>query len=202
MLIKVRETEVELPNDSDSIEHISKLVNEALEDKAVYFSHFIVDGVEVFEEYQLYFEENIARIQEVEAVMKSIEEFILGLTLSIESYIARALPEVEALADELYQGKQSIGSEKTLQFVEGMQWVFQAVGTIDQTEKKSPAWGEVLVQAVKLEASLQEVEEALQNEDEVLFADILQYEITPGLNDLYNKVTSIINEEGMRHDIN
>lgn len=202
MIVQIQDREVELENNMSSIDEITNLVHEALSDKEIFFSHFVIDGVEVYDDYALYFEEHLNGIESVEVVLKSVREFVSDVCLSLATYLERALPEMERLSDSLYQGEKTIGSEESLQLVEGLDWVFQAISTVDQSTKKPATWDDVIAKAVVIQNAFQEVVEAMENKDDVLFADIVQYEITPALQEIKETINKTLDEEGMRDTMN
>lgn len=202
MIVQIQDREVELENNMSSIDEITNLVHEALSDKEIFFSHFVIDGVEVYDDYALYFEEHLNGIESVEVVLKSVREFVSDVCHSLASYLERALPEMKRLSDSLYQGEKTIGSEESLQLVEGLDWVFQAISTVDQSTKKPATWDDVIAKAVVIQNAFQEVVDAMENKDDVLFADIVQYEITPALQEIKETINKTIDEEGMRDTFN
>lgn len=193
----IQDLSIELENEHKSIHEITNIVNERLKhEDGMYFSHFVVDGEEVYEDLELYFEERIKDIKEATAVMKPISLFVSELLASGYEYLERALPEIHTLTSELYSGKLNETKNKLSQFIEGLEWIYQLISTIDRLDAERPQiWDEVLVKSVSLESVFRNLEEAMRNENEIELADFIQYEITPVLEDIKIDIKKIMNEE-------
>jgi hypothetical protein len=202
MIVKLLEHTLEYDNKPSSIEEIFAKINEQLNDSDHHFSHLIIDNEEVYENHDAYIFENVEQINQIEVKVKSIKEFVNELLLSIEEYLHRALPEVEILVDEFYQGPKPESWEKFNQLLQGIQWLDQVIITIDQSKFTPKNWDDYLKISASLKAELQNMEEAVENKDMILIADIIQYEIIELLKSYEESVKTTIDQEGYHHDIN
>src|SRR5690606_23610073 len=107
-------------------------INDELKENKFYFSHLIIDGIAVYNDFEIYLSEQIDIIQSIEVVVKKVEEFINDLLLSAEEYLTNAIPEMKVLADEIYQ-KPEQTNEKFQQFLTALQWLNQMIETIGQS---------------------------------------------------------------------
>lgn len=202
MKFVIRDKNYDFNYKSEALQSMEDLVNSELKNKDYYFSHFNVDNTIVVDNYEQYFEENFQLIEKVEAIFKTVYEFVIDSLLSMESYLERSIPEIRIFVDELYSSEADIGSNKTLQLLEGVQWIHRAIKNIDQLEVRPKNWNDLLISVTSLEMIVKEMEEVFENQDTIVFADLLQYEIEPLLVDIQKKVATTIDEEGVRNGRN
>ena len=118
---------------------------------------------------------------------------------SAAGYLERARPEVENLSGEFYQGPTEETWGKLGQLLEGLQWLVEAVSTVDHyLPGKQPAsqWGVEFMEKTKM------LQEALDNSDHVLMGDLLQYEISPFFSTLEKEIKELLKTEGFTDDLN
>jgi len=184
-----------------STEKVIGIINDFLQDK-FYFSHFIVDGKEVMEDPEKYLLKHLLDINSIEIIALTAKEFINDLLMSTEEYIERAVPQIKTLTDEFYNNPSSTSWVELGRLFEGMQWISTMIETVDQSAVRPSKWTEVMVNYVIMQAELRNLEEALENTDTVLIADLLQYEILPIFESLLTETKMIIDTVGKRYDIN
>lgn len=188
-------------NDEESIDKMFGEILEKISETDLQFSHLVIDGEEVYENYGEYILERLNEVDTVEVVLKTVKELINETLLSTESYIKRAIPEIETIVDEFYQNPSQQTWEKLKQLIEGIQWIAQVILSIDQFEEKLANWEDYLTNLATLQNELPNLLEALQNQDTVLIGDIIQYEILPNFETLQKIVTDTIDNEGTRPDL-
>lgn len=184
-----------------SVEEIIQKINELLIDN-YYYSHFIVDGQVVYEDPEQYLLEELSAISKLEVIGRTAAEFTNDILLTAEEYLKRAKPEMTDLAEGFYQNP---GTEHWTNFsdmLEGIQWLNQIILSIDGINEQPGNWNAYLNLAAKLEMELGNLEEAVENSDYVLIADIIQYELIPLYESLINEINTTIDTEGTRNDVN
>ncbi|MGG4037819.1 hypothetical protein [Heyndrickxia ginsengihumi] len=187
----------EHPTVDDIIRKINDETNEQ-----TFFSYFIADGQEIYDDHELYLEDNLQNINHLMIVLKTVQELIGDILLSALDYIKRARPQVEALVDVFYQHADEEAWQSFSNFLEGLQWLNQSITITDQNEQKPKNWMQVLAATVSLQEVLLNLADALENKDEVLIADILQYEILPLLQRMQEEFETTIDQEGYLYDVN
>lgn len=200
MELLFQEESIQFDQDS-TVEQVIEQINILLDDSC-YFSHLIVDGVDVYEELEQYLNENLESIEKLELIARTANEFTNDILLSAEVYLQGALPELTKLADDFYNNPTSESWGNFSDMLEGMQWLNQIIVSIDQMNEKPQNWDEYLKLAATLEVELKNLEQAVENGDHVLVADIIQYEITPVYEGLEKEIQKTIDTEGSRHDAN
>lgn len=191
----------EYENHIDVLEEMVTQINQSVGESGYYFSHLIVDGVNIYQDHEVYMREKIESIQEVVVKVKSEKEMVNDLLLSTESYVANALPEIEKLADEFYGHPDENTWNKFNQFLEGVQWLVNMVASIDKSNYKLATGDEFFVASSTIENELKSLAEALENKDLILIADIIQYEMIPAMKALMNHAKKVIDEQGTRPDL-
>lgn len=186
---------------SPTMEEVIEQINELMGDK-FYFSHLIADRQEVTEAPEEYLLQNLTSITELEVIAFEAKQFVNDLLLSSEEYVERAMPHITDLSDAFYH---SPGRENWItlsELFEGIQWLASMITTVDQSIARPMNWDAVLEPATELQDELGELEEALENADTVLVADMLQYEVLPAFETFAVEIKKAIDTEGMRYDLN
>lgn len=179
---------------------IIKMINELNGDNIL--SHLIIDNIEIHNDLEEYIENNIKHIQVIQVISKSTKEFINDTLLLTETYLQNGKPMVEKLAENYYQ---SVSDEDRTQFqdlTEGLTWLTSTLVYIDTLKERPNNWEEYAVVYHELEKGIESLAEAVEDDDDVLIADILQYEISMIYERLNNLITETIDMEGSRPDAN
>lgn len=200
MKLLFQEQTVELNNDS-TIEHVIQHINELL-GKEYYFSHLIANGQEITEAPEEYLYQNLTSITELEVVAIEAKKFINDLLLSSEEYIERAMPHITDLFEAFYHNPNRDHWISLSELFEGIQWLASMITTVDHSIVKPQNWTAVFEPAMEMQEELGGLEEALENMDTVLVADILQYEVLPVFEVLAVEIKKANDTEGMRYDLN
>lgn len=202
MLVTINTKNKVFKNNIESINPLIIWIEEIVKDSKLHFSHMIIDGEEVFEQFDLVLSEKVTEIEEIKVVLKTEMELLNEIYLSGESYLTRALPEVNKLAESFYQGAGQ-DEWKTLElFIEGVSWLDQLFNMIDQLTKKPTNWDDFVVAFTKIRMELINLEDAIKANDQSLIADIINYECMPKMEELKLAFTACIDQEGERKDVN
>ncbi|WLR50592.1 hypothetical protein LC040_15195 [Bacillus tianshenii] len=202
MKLTLFEKTFDYENALSSIEEMFKDINEEIEKSDYLFSHLEIDGVEVYTDHDIYISEYIEHIQKVNVKVLKPESMLDDMMLQLESYLEGALPEVQLLVDDFYQGpsEKSWGNFELL--LEGLQWVNQFIGTVDQIIEDMNEKKQYLVHQASLVEEFRNLEEAIEAGDTILIADIIQYEIVPVMESVKKEITKEIDKKSIRKDVN
>lgn len=187
--------------ETPTIESVIGKINDLL-GSHFYFSHLIADGVEVTEAPEDYLLSNLSTVEELEVIAIEAKVFVNDLLLSSEEYAERAIPHITDLSDAFYHNPSKEDWLSLNELLEGIQWLTSMITTIDQSIARPQNWDEVVEAVAELQEELRTLEEALENMDTVLVADIVQYEILPVFETIAKEFKIAIDTEGMRHDLN
>ncbi|RXT04472.1 hypothetical protein [Ammoniphilus sp. CFH 90114] len=195
MLVKLLGESFIIPNEVKGLEQLFKEIGQLTRDSNLSLSSMIIDGIEVFEDYNGYIHERIESIQIIEVVLQTIEEMGNQILKSTADYLERAIPELNGLSDEFYQGPNNQTWGKFEQFLEGLQWISDTFSLMKGNQKLNDNLEQILTINQKVLNELAKLEEAVSSSDFTLVGDILTYEIVPLLEQLLNKLkTSVVQE--------
>ncbi|MBY0223495.1 MULTISPECIES: hypothetical protein [Sporosarcina] len=187
--------------DNATAENIIEQINNLLA-KDYYLSHFIADGAEVYEDHENYLNEHAEKIEKLEIIAKTVKEFVNDLLLSAEEYTQRAIPELAPLAEAFYDNPQPETWTTLDQLLGGLQWINEMLMTIGKSMAVPSNWQGYITISNKLQEDILSLAEAIENEDNVLIGDIIQYELLPNFEGLEKEIQLTMDNEGLRHDLN
>ncbi len=201
MQVKILDRVFTYENEPAVLERIFDTINEFLADTGLIFSHLKVDDTEVYADHYNYLKERIDRIELIEVEVRTVSEMLRDVLLTAEEYLEQALPEIELLAAEFYQGPSEESWARFQQLLEGVEWLNQLVTMIDQNKAKPGNWQDYTVMVDRLRDELQNLEEALENQDYVVMGDLLNYEIIPCFQEFRAIIKKTNTDEGKKNDL-
>lgn len=178
------------------IEKINELLKESY-----YFSHFIVDGIEVYEDHENYLIINLDRIEKLEVIAKKEKEFINDVLLSAEEYLKRAKPELAALPEGFYANPTTDTYASFDQLLGGLQWLDEMLSIVGSSYEHPESWEKFIGLSETMKSEIANLGEAVESSDNVLVADIIQYELIPIFEELELAIGTAIDTEGQRYDL-
>ncbi|RYL95804.1 hypothetical protein EWI07_01095 [Sporolactobacillus sp. THM7-4] len=157
---------------------ILQIINDYKDDHH-YLSHLIADGEEVYDQFESYLEKHVQEIKKLVVVTKTVDEFIDTNLQLAKNYLIKAIPLLSELSQSFYQAPLS-GDWHTLNdLFTGIEWLGKMEHAVEQTKKKPIGWSSLKESLAQIQQQLKEMEIALKNKDQVLIADLLQYEMLP-----------------------
>ena len=201
MIIHILGKSLEYENKQEVLDTIFKEIDNIVNSANMIFSHLIIDGQEVYNDFYDYFLDNMKNIQEVKVVTRTAKEAFEEILLSTIDYLNRAIPEIEVLSNEFYKTPSWESWGKLGDLLEGIKWIMDTFMIIDadfglkNIVNRYEDWNIYAEDIYKLNELLIEFEEILENSDFVSTADILSYEIIPLFNDMKKKLEKLISEE-------
>lgn len=198
MKVLMLDKEVELDNKRESVEEIISMINDKMSKGEYNFSHMIVDGEEIYDDFESYLEDNIKYISEVKLVMLTTKEIINDNLLTISEYIERAVPAINKLSDEFYKEPNVDDWRDIGDLFEGIAWILESFKGIDNLINLNDlvsnyeTWNEYAKEVYSLGEFVEELEGAMENEDIILLADLMSYEIVPIFENMNDKLKSLL----------
>ncbi|MBO8159607.1 hypothetical protein [Thermosyntropha sp.] len=110
---------------------------------------------------------------------------LLELLESLENYVPKLINASSDMAENIQSGNEGKAFLILKDYIEGIMWTVEAIDTIKSL-------GSQYLTEIELELlndKLKCFEEAMLNQDYVLLADILEYEIKEVLSDYLNTIT-------------
>lgn len=183
-----------------SSDEVVAKINELLE-RNYYFSHFIADGVDIYENHEDHLIVNVERIKKLEVIAKTEKEFLNDILLSTEAYLKRAKPELAILSDGFYSNPSPEIRSSFSHLMEGLQWLNKMFAVIDNSNERPTNWDTCMELAASMNVEVANLSEAVENSDNILIADIIQYEFIPVFESLETEIEKTIDTVGIRHDL-
>lgn len=187
----------EIPSSDEVITKINDLL-----DENYYFSHFIADGTEIYEDHESYLNVNLVRIEKLEIIAKTEKEFMNDILLAAEDYLKRAKPELVALTDGFYSNPTAETHTSFSQLMDGIQWLDEMLALIAVSSERPPNGKMYAELTQSLQTEIAQLGEAVGNSDNVLIADIILYELIPIFEQLETIIGVSIETVGTRYDLN
>ncbi|HHW36012.1 MAG TPA: hypothetical protein GXX18_01710 [Bacillales bacterium] len=181
-------------NNEEGLNELFNTINKVIIEKDVHFNYMIVDGQEIYENHEDYLQEHLRLIKEIEIKVNSVQEIINELLVSLNEYTRRAIPEIRNLIDQFYQNPDEHSWNTLQQFLEGIDWIYQTIKSIDHTDKSFQEWDKYIHAIAVMEVELPNLLEAMENRDVILIADIIQYEVLPQFEMIYEETEKAFQE--------
>ena len=200
MNIYIQDREIQFENSSEKIEELFNTINKILQEQCLQFSYLIIDGEEIYDNFDSCIVENIETIKEIQVIAMSVVEMVNGTIISTEQYVKNAIPVINKLADEFYQGPSENTWMQLTDLFEGIQWIIQSLMQINSIENSNEIaigyeiWDEYAHEVSKLNNIIPELENAIVSKDNILIGDMLLYEVVPVFENITEKLNLLIPE--------
>ncbi len=102
------------------------------------------------------------------------------LVVSLKEYLERFIPGTQKAVKWLQQGEEQKALEAIVDIAEGLEWISEAISLTQELYSS-------VLETDKINDFLIQLNQALEESDTVLIADILEYEIIPIIEE-WNKV--------------
>lgn len=183
------------PNDKKTYENTEEAIVSVVNDinefisstENMVLSHLNIDGNNVYQNHYQYLLNSLPEIHEIKVVLKSQEEVVIELQNSLNEYLERALPVIEEVSNQFYQGESKEAWDYFVDLTSGLEWIHSAVVALSNYSNEETKQYYLSV-SQKLKETIQELANALEAKDTVTIADIIQYEILEALNELKETV--------------
>lgn len=112
---------------------------------------------------------------------------LLELLESLENYVPKLINASSDMAENIQSGKEGEAFIILQDYIDGMMWFTEAVGAIKSVNN-------LYLEKINLQEwnlKLADMQQALENQDYVLLADILEYEIKKILQDYLIYITEL-----------
>jgi len=200
MRLKVGERVIDYPNTMESVRSMVEDIENHLRETGTIWVEMRIDDRIIYDidECLEYIQDHLASIQHLELIAGTEREIQNDRLLDANAYLLRAIPAVETLAGEFYQGPSQESWLRLNDLAEGLQWLLQT----DWIMRESGRWPESPQDDQRMNDALRELEQAVEAEDPVLVGDLIAYEILPFFREMSSKVSQLIDKEVVRDDLN
>ncbi|WP_139251788.1 hypothetical protein [Gracilibacillus kekensis] len=178
------------------IETIDKLVDGNI------LSHIIINDYPIYIEIEDYIDRHLNDIEKIQIITKTKSEFVNDTLLTAENYLEHGINAIEHLADQFYQTPTQEDWNQFKNFTDGLNWINNVILNIDSLKERPSNWNDYVKIYHDLENGVRELAEAVEGNDEILIADIINYEIKSIYEKLNKLITTTIDTEGCRPNAN
>jgi len=185
MYIQIQNEVLEFENKLEITQQILNSIDERLIKGNLQFSHLIIDGEDIYDDFYNYISENIKNVEKVEVVVLTLDEMINEMILSSYNYVKNAIPIISKLAEKFYQRLNESTWSELSDLFEGIQWIMgsqtqiNSINNLDTIVNDYDIWNEYVKEVSKLNNIIPELENAILGKDNILIGDITLYEIVP-----------------------
>lgn len=176
-------------------EDIITLINDFLGNE-FYFSHLLIDGDAVYEQPETVLDLHKDTLQVLEVIAIHAVTFIADLISSAHTYLQRALPLLDVTTERFYAVAQAEQWADLNDLFGSIQWLYAMNETVASSIARPTNWDAVQVALQPIASILEDFEQALVQQDQVLIADLLAYEVKPAFEATLQALTSIRDESG------
>lgn len=200
MKIILNDNEQILEVNTSSVEEIIDYIFQLKEEDKI-LSHVVIDGQTVYTNLNEYLENN-NQIDTIQVITKSFKDYINETLGTAEEYLTSAIPHLKNLITAFYNNPSEEDWSLFTDFTEGLMWLMNMIANIDGLKIKPSNWQEYITVYKAIEEHIQSLAEAMEHKDEILTADIINYEIMPLYESLKDVITKSIDTEGERENVN
>ena len=129
--------------------------------------------------------ERLKPIEQLTIIARELNTLSLETIIETEEFIPNFIAGIEGIIDKFTQGNYSEGFRRLGIAIESLQWLNTLLYTLEGRFKVLEEIGEINFTAFQDNwfKSIRELTSAFESQDLVLTSDILEYELTPSLND-------------------
>ncbi|MFC4387028.1 hypothetical protein ACFOZ1_04310 [Gracilibacillus marinus] len=187
-------------NEHSSVNQIVNEINNRLEDTDYFFSHLVIDNIEVYENAEIYMQDHIESIKNIEVRVKTKQQFFDETLLMEHEYISNIFPPLNQIIEEFYAGPNEATWSKFQMLVDGLQWIAQSNNTIDHAADNKMETAALLSQQQLLNEIFVELMGEVESQDPLAIADILQGEVAVKLEEMQEDISKLMDIRGINHD--
>lgn len=184
------------PSSDDVIGKINELLSEDY-----YFSHFIADGTEIYEDHEEYLNVNLKNIKKLEVIAKTEKEFMNDVLLSTEDYFKRAKPDLASLPEDFYSNPTVDTWTSFDMLLEGAGWLNDMLAVVEESKERPVNWIAYAKLTIALQQELAKLGQAVERKNHVQIGDIIRDGIIPNYAALEAEIERTIDAEGTREGL-
>jgi hypothetical protein len=161
-----------------------------------YIRRMWLDGKESPSDDREALQKNPSEIDSLEVELANLKDLVATNIANALDYLKKLIPGFEQAADLFRTGNEQEANKYYLQILDGIDWFSQVVNVImqpDDGETEMPDDENLLVRQKKLTDLMSQMLKANENQDWVLLADILEYEMVPFYKDWENILSKLEN---------
>lgn len=191
MKISINGTETQDPSfQGETLEEVLSVILKSRPDS--YIRRVWLDGQEVSSTTQDTLKTSATSVGLLELELAHLKDLLANNLVNAREYLEKLIPGFQEAADLFRMGNEQEANKYYLQILDGIDWFSQVVMTIINAQEIKPEEQSLENRQKKLTNLMAQMLEANQNQDWVLLADLLEYEMIPFYAD-WQEVLSRIN---------
>ena len=144
-----------------------------------YIRRVWLDGQEVSSDSQDILKTSPTSVGLLELELAKLQDLLANNLTNAKDYLVRLIPGFQKAADLFRMGNEQEANQYYLQVLDGIEWFSQVVITIVSTQENKSEEKSLEERQKKLTDLMSQMLEANQNQDWVLMADLMEYEMIP-----------------------
>ncbi|SFM23656.1 hypothetical protein SAMN04487943_110116 [Gracilibacillus orientalis] len=188
-------------DNTNNIKAVIQAVNKLIGTELI-LSHLIIDDQTIYIDYETYIGDHLKDIHVINVIGRTKPEFINETLLTAETYLENSFTVINKLIDQLLKQPSDDTWKTFTQLTDGIQWLTDIIFMIDRMEERPTNWQAYVEVYHQLEENVAELADALDNQDTILIADVINYEIKAIFETLIELITNTIDQEGSRPNAN
>ena len=144
-----------------------------------YIRRVWLDGQEVSSDSQDILKTSPTSVGLLELELAELQDLLANNLTNAKDYLVRLIPGFQKAADLFRMGNEQEANQYYLQVLDGIEWFSQVVIIIVSTQENKSEEKSLAERQKKLTDLMSQMLEANQNQDWVLMADLMEYEMIP-----------------------
>lgn len=144
-----------------------------------YIRRIWLDGQEVSSDSQDTLKTSTKSVELLELELAELQDLLANNLTNAKDYLVKLIPGFQKAADLFRMGNEQEANQYYLQVLDGIEWFSQVVIIIVSTQKNKSEEKSLEERQKKLTDLMSQMLEANQNQDWVLMADLMEYEMIP-----------------------
>ena len=144
-----------------------------------YIRRIWLDGQEVSSDSQDTLKTSTTSVGLLELELAELQDLLANNLTNAKDYLVKLIPGFQKAADLFRMGNEQEANQYYLQVLDGIEWFSQVVIIIVSTQKNKSEEKSLEERQKKLTDLMSQMLEANQNQDWVLMADLMEYEMIP-----------------------
>lgn len=178
MKISINGTETEDPSfKGETLEEVLNAILKSRQDS--YVRRIWLDGQEVSSSTPDTLKTSSATVDLLELELVQLKDLLANNLSNAKEYLEKLIPGFQKAADLFRMGNEQEANKFYLQIIDGIDWFSQVVLTIINAQQHVLEGQSLEERQKKLNELIGQMLEANKNEDWVLMADLLEYEMVP-----------------------
>ncbi|MZH42152.1 MAG: hypothetical protein F3740_10175 [Nitrospinae bacterium] len=178
MKISINGTETEDPSfKGETLEEVLNAILKSRQDS--YVRRIWLDGQEVSSSTPDTLKTSSATVDLLELELAQLKDLLANNLSNAKEYLEKLIPGFQKAADLFRMGNEQEANKFYLQIIDGIDWFSQVVLTIINAQQHVLEGQSLEERQKKLNELMGQMLEANKNQDWVLMADLLEYEMVP-----------------------